>query len=283
MKLYLFLLAQYLIPHRIGGAIIQKLAESRIGWLKNFLIKAIIKRFDIDLADAEIQDIDEFENFNAFFTRRLKSEARNFSPAQSACVSPVDGVLADFGKISESTFIIAKKVKYNIYQLLGGFGELEHEFADGAFASLYLSPRHYHRIHMPELGELKSMRYISGKFYSVNDKAVANINNLYTKNERLVCFFETKHGRLAVVFIGAMFVGSIHTSWQGRINPQRFGADVRNWKFPNPRVSKTDYNPGEEIGHFQMGSSVILVWDHRKKFSEKLEINSEVKVGDDLV
>lgn len=283
MKEALFIIFQYIIPHRAAGAVMEALAECRIRWVKNIFIRFIIWKYNVDLSESDRQELEDFENFNEFFTRKLKEGTRSFRHSDNACVSPVDGILADYGDIESSTLIIAKKVHYNIYDLLGATDEMSGQFMEGSYMSIYLSPRHYHRIHMPELGTLKHMRYIPGKFYSVNDSAVNAIDNLYTKNERLVCYFETERGWLAVVFIGALFVGSIHTTWQGRINPDRMNVKLRNWTFPNIKTTNVNFKPGDEIGHFQMGSSIILLWSEKKDFNESLQLKGEIKVGEELI
>lgn len=280
IKKALFLCTQYLIPHRLLNYLMSGIGNTTFWPIKTFMIRFFMRRFKIDLSESEITQPKQFRNFNEFFTRKLKPGARNIASGSDHLVSPVDGIIFDHGMVKNDQLLMAKDVSYSAYQILGGSNAISERFIEGQYMSFYLSPKHYHRVHMPVRGTLKEMFYIPGNFYSVSNKAVEYIPELYTKNERLVVFFETDKGLMAVIFIGAMIVGSIHTVWQGQVNPDYFEPKVHQWKYPNPRTEALTFEAGDEIGHFQMGSSVILMWDHRAyALLENIHRQDDLKYG----
>ena len=226
--------------------------QVRSGWFKNTLIKWFIHRYQVNLDEAIISDIKQYEHFNAFFTRALKPEMRKIAP--QAVVSPADGVVSQLGEIHQGCILMAKSQTYQLAQLLGSQPGANY-FAQGYGLTIYLSPKDYHRVHMPVSGQLKRMTYIPGTLFSVNEKSVVNIPALLARNERLICYFDTLFGEMAVILIGAIFVGSMQTVWQGKITPP-YGKTVKHWDYKSVNIY---LNKGEELGRFNMGSTVIVL------------------------
>ncbi|MBF0471775.1 MAG: phosphatidylserine decarboxylase [Gammaproteobacteria bacterium] len=245
--------------------------------VKNFLIRHFMRLFRIDLTEAEISSPEEFRHFNAFFTRALKRELRPIATATNSIVSPVDGAISQLGAITDGTLFQAKGHHYSVAKLLGTSSPLCEQFAQGSFATIYLSPRDYHRIHMPFDGELQQMIHLPGRLFSVNQATAATIPALFARNERVVTLFDTALGPMAMVLVGAVNVGSIETVWAGEVTPPTT-LKPRRWSYQGsapPQLKK-----GEEMGRFNMGSTVILlfangdiVWD------PALSSGSVVKMG----
>ena len=274
MKKILFLLSQYLMPHRIAGYCIEQIASCERPWFKNTLIKLFIYFFKVNLNEAEKTQAEDYPNFNAFFSRALKKGARPQTGTPEHFFSPVDGILGDFGVIRQDKMILAKQVYYSLRDLLGGDSLLAQKFMDGHFMTFYLSPKHYHRIHMPCSAEFRQMIGISGKFFSVSQLAMSCIENIYAKNERVVCYFETPYGALAIILIGAMFVGSIHVQSNGRVIVAKGGQ--QRWTIEKIYLACLD-----TLGHFQMGSSVIVLWSRAQLLlNEALKPNQSIQMGD---
>lgn len=258
-----------------------RVGNSQHKGFKDRFIRWFIWKYQVDLSEAQIEDPTQYETFNAFFTRLLKPGARNSRISENQCASPVDGVLFDFGTIHNDQMLMAKNVSYHVYALLGGSNALSEEFLEGQYMSYYLSPRHYHRVHMPVKGTLKAMYYVPGQFYSVSARAVDTIKDLYSKNERVVCFFKTEDGLMAIVMVGAMFVGSIHTQWHGRVNPDLVDPKSHQWNYPNLKTEAVTLEAGEEMGFFEMGSSVIVLWDKRAyAIHDAIQRDHEVTCGE---
>lgn len=196
---------------------------------------------------------DDYEHFNAFFTRRLKDEARPIAEAENALVCPADGLLSEYGPIEGETLVQAKGHFYSLQQLLGGDAELAKRFEQGHFFTVYLSPRDYHRVHMPMTGELEQTIYIPGKLYSVNLTTTHNIPGIFARNERVVCVFKVQGGWMAQVLVGAINVGSMETVWAGQITPP-YG------KKQLTIVGEASLHKGDEMGRFNMGSTVVTVF-----------------------
>jgi phosphatidylserine decarboxylase len=249
----LFVALQRLLPQHALSRLIARAAESKMPWLKNRLIERAIAAFDINIDEAESSDTDDYENFNSFFTRALKDGARPIDQGSNALVSPADGAVSQAGPITQERIIQAKGSDYSAGRLLGNTEEAK-LYTDGAFTTIYLSPKDYHRVHMPIAGTLISTRYIPGDLFSVNDKTAQALPGLFTRNERLVCQFDSELGQFALVFVGAMLVAGIETVWGGVETPGR-GA-VRNADFLGRDLS---FDKGEEIGRFKFGSTVILL------------------------
>lgn len=251
----LFALIQYLLPHHFLSRLMLRLTRCRIGWLKNFAIKKFIAHFKIDMSLALDENPEDYENFNQFFTRALKPEVRPISYGEHNIVCPVDGAISQMTAIDEYTIIQAKRQDYTVEALLGD-SEMADLFQNGNFTTLYLSPRDYHRIHMPVDGTLKKVIHVPGRLFSVNPATVHNVPALFARNERVVCLFETPLGSMAFVLVGAIFVASMETVWQGEITPPTHH-EVRSWDYTDHPVN---LKQGEEMGRFNMGSTVIMLF-----------------------
>ena len=247
-------LQEHLPQHALSG-LMHRL--TRITWrpFKNTLIRGFSRLYDIDLTEAASADPDAYPNFNAFFTRALRDGARPLAPGETVIASPVDGLIGQIGAIQGTSLIQAKGRSFSLLELLGGDAALTETFAGGNYAVIYLSPRDYHRIHMPLAGALLRTGYIPGRLFSVNEATVRAVPNLYARNERLITVFDTGAGPMAVILVGAIFVGSMQTVWSGVVTPpyrqvpewHRFGED-------SVRLAR-----GAELGRFNMGSTVILL------------------------
>ncbi len=269
---------QYPVPHHFCSKGMHALTRCRIKPLKNFLIKKAIKILKIDMSIAEHADLDAYENFNAFFTRTLKAGARPFPEKPNELGCPVDGAISQIGKIAGGKIFQAKKFDFDLTTLLGGCETRADSFKDGLFATIYLSPRDYHRIHMPIKGELLEMVHIPGRLFSVSPRTTENIPGLFARNERVVALFATEHGPMAMVLVGAIFVGSIDTVWAGNIAPRK-GHLVRVWDYRNQHknVKPIILEKGEEMGRFNMGSTVILLFGQ-----DAITWHEGVKAGDSI-
>lgn len=270
---------QTLLPHHLLSRIMLQFLRIRWVWLKNLQIKFVIKRFKVDMTQVKTPELSNFEHFNAFFTRAMQANARPISgtdDANSYC-SPVDGTVSQFGAIQENKLMQAKGIDYSLLELVGGDPSLAEKFSGGHFATLYLSPRDYHRIHMPASGQLKSMTYIPGRLFSVADQLVEKLPNLFNRNERVVCLFETEQGPLAVILVGAIFVGCMDTVWHGTVSPpHRQAIEHIEYDIPDtPALEK-----GTEMGRFNMGSTVIILWPNQVMLWDKSFTNgATVKMG----
>jgi phosphatidylserine decarboxylase len=222
-------------------------------WLKNALIKAFINSYGISLKDAEIEKPEEYVHFNAFFTRALKNDARPL--AKSRFVMPADGELSQRGSIAEGAMIQAKGRYYTAMALLGGDSEAAEAFHHGSFATIYLSPRDYHRIHMPTTGTLRRTCYVPGDLFAVNKSTAQTVDQLFARNERLVCYFDTADGPLAVVLVGALIVAGIETVWGGVEAPSPNDIRETIWSGDDAPT----FAAGDEIGRFFLGSTVIVL------------------------
>ncbi|MBT3196292.1 MAG: phosphatidylserine decarboxylase [Gammaproteobacteria bacterium] len=253
----LFLLPLVLLPHHALSRGVHAVARSKNRWLSQRLIRTLCSHYKIDLSIVERPELDEYASFNDFFTRTLNTYARPIAGGEQTLISPVDGVVSQSGAINRETIFQAKGHCFNLTSLLGGGAERARPFIDGQFATIYLSPRDYHRIHMPLEGTLREMVYIPGRLYPVNNPSTRTVPGLFARNERVVALFDTPAGPMAMILVGALFVGSIETVWQGEITPpnRRY---IQVWKYGenNPVTLKR----GEEMGRFNMGSTVILLF-----------------------
>ncbi len=273
----LFVALQRLLPKHALSRLIAKAAESKTVWLKNALIERAIASFDINIDEAESSDINDYENFNSFFTRALKEGARPIDSDDQAVVSPADGAVSQAGPINQHKIIQAKGSDYSASRLLGNSQQAK-SYENGSFATIYLSPRDYHRVHMPADGKLLSTRYIPGDLFSVNDQTAQALPNLFARNERLVCEFESDNGNFAVVFVGAMLVAGIETVWGGFETPGR-GA-IRENDLSDRELS---YKKGDEIGRFKFGSTVILLFQEDKiRWQDSLMPQADIQMGEKI-
>ncbi|MBH1965964.1 MAG: phosphatidylserine decarboxylase [Comamonadaceae bacterium] len=225
-----------------------------MGNISHEIIRRFIKRYDVNMAEALDSRIESYANFNEFFTRALRPGVRPLAEADYVC--PVDGAISQFGAMDKGQIFQAKGHQYSASALLGGDAALASEFEHGQFATIYLSPRDYHRIHMPCAGTLKSMVYVPGDLFSVNPTTARGVPGLFARNERVVCLFDTAHGPFVLVLVGATIVGSMATVWHGMVNPPRSG-DIRRWDYAGKNVV---LQQGEEMGRFLLGSTVVMLW-----------------------
>ncbi|MBT8141846.1 MAG: phosphatidylserine decarboxylase [Gammaproteobacteria bacterium] len=257
MRNKFFIFLQHIIPQHFLSRTMHKIARVRTAWFKNFLIRNFVKIYNIDMLDYGHKDELDFESFNDFFTRALMDGARPIHSAQQTLCSPVDGAMSQSDRIENGQIIQAKGMHYSARRLLGDSVWAE-TYANGNFSTIYLAPFNYHRIHMPIDGKLVKMRYIPGKLFSVNLTTADNVDALFARNERVVCEFETALGKLIMVLVGAVFVGSIETVWAGEITPAK-----PRTAFDEEYVDKNiSLRRGEEMGRFNMGSTVILLSDN---------------------
>lgn len=247
-------LQEHLPQHMLSGMMH---GLTRITWrpFKNTLIRGFSRLYDVDLSEAESADPDHYRDFNAFFTRALRDGARPLAPGETVIASPVDGLVGQIGAIEDASPIEAKGRAFSLPELLGGDAALTETFAGGNYAVIYLSPRDYHRIHMPLAGALLRTGYIPGRLFSVNEATVRAVPDLYARNERLVTVFDTGAGPMAVILVGAIFVGSMQTVWSGVVTPP-YGPAPRWHQFGEDGVRLAR---GAELGRFNMGSTVILL------------------------
>ncbi|TXI20255.1 MAG: phosphatidylserine decarboxylase [Ottowia sp.] len=249
-------LPQYLLPKRWLTRLAARAASARLGDLTHAAIRRFVARYGVDMSEAADPRIESYASFNDFFTRALKPGARPLAAADYLC--PVDGAISQFGAIERDQIFQAKGHAYSTTALLGGDARLAAEFEHGQFATLYLSPRDYHRIHMPCAGRLRNMVHVPGDLFSVNPVTARGVPGLFARNERVVCAFDTARGPLALVLVGATIVGSMATAWHGVVNPPRPGR-IRRWSYDEPRI---ELQRGEEMGRFLLGSTVVLLWPH---------------------
>jgi len=273
-----FVALQYLLPQHLLSALVHQLARSRLHWLKNAFIGAFLQRFHPDMSDAAQPDPFAFESFNAFFTRALRAGARPADPDPSAIVSPVDGSVSQLGRLNGSWLVQAKGHAYTLESLLAAEGSWAEAFRGGAFATLYLAPFNYHRIHMPLAGTLRAAWYVPGQLFSVNAATAASVPGLFARNERLVCVFGAGPLNFALVLVGALFVGSMATVWHGEVTPRH---PRRRTELPldGSRAGLT-LARGAELGRFNMGSTVIvLLPPGSAEWHATLAPGSTVRVG----
>jgi len=245
---------QYLLPKKLLTVLMGKLAGLRAGPLTHAVIRRFVARYRVDMSEAADPRIESYATFNDFFTRPLKDGVRPVSDAPFVC--PVDAAISQYGPIEHDQIFQAKGHSYSTTALLAGDHELARRFDHGHFATLYLAPRDYHRIHMPCDGRLLQMAYVPGELFSVNPLTARHVPGLFARNERVVCAFETHFGPFVMVLVGATIVGSMATVWHGVVNPPRT-RDVRRWDYATQRI---ELRKGQEMGRFLLGSTVILLF-----------------------
>jgi len=265
---------QYLLPQHLLSKLMFRFARIENVWIKDTFTRWFVNKYQVNLAEAERDGISDYAHFNDFFTRALKPQARPIS--ESPIISPVDCVVSQAGQIKNSQILQAKGHHFSLSQLL--FGESIEKIENGHFATFYLAPKDYHRIHMPLDGKLVSMRYVPGSLFSVNNKTVNKVNGVFARNERLVCLFDTVFGRVACVLVGAIFVGSMETSWQGQVTPP-YGKKVKVYDYTEKEF---ELFKGDELGRFNMGSTVIMLLPETTP-ALKLQSGQELKMGQSLI
>ena len=250
----LAVLPQYLLPKQALTTLAGKLASLQGGSLTTAAIHRFVARYNVNMAEAANPDIASYATFNDFFTRALQPGARPLAQADLIC--PVDGAISQFGVIDKDQIFQAKGHSYSTTALVGGDAQLAARFENGHFATLYLSPRDYHRIHMPCAGELTRMVHVPGDLFSVNPTTARGVPGLFARNERVVCVFESAQGPFVLVLVGATIVGSMATVWHGQVNPPRPGTP-RQWDYAAGQVS---LRQGDEMGRFLLGSTVVMLF-----------------------
>lgn len=267
---------QHLIPQHMLSVAMHSLANSKVRWFKTAFINFIVARFNVNVSEATETDLSKYPSFNAFFTRELRKGIRPVAEGENVIVSPVDGAISQVGDIEAGRIIQAKGRDYSTVELLGGDEQLAAQFEQGQFATIYLSPKDYHRIHMPVSGKLKQMRYVPGKLFSVNPRTARAVPRLFARNERVVTVFETQQGPVVMVLVGAIFVGSMETVWQGKITPP-YSREIKEWSYADDEIS---LDKGQEMGRFNMGSTVVLLLPKQaSKFDLKLSAEASVQMG----
>jgi len=264
----------YILPHHAISWIM--FVGARIRWkpVKNLIIRIYTDLNPVNMHEAIEEDMFAYESLNAFFTRALKAECRPFDKDESNWLCPVDGSVSQAQAIRDGRIFQAKRHDYSLLELVGGDRELAEIFKDGQFATLYLSPRDYHRIHMPATGLLKHMQYIPGRLFSVAAFTVNNIPRLFARNERCVCYFETEQGPMAMILVGAINVSAIETVWHGLIT-----SEAKKIKRFNYHDKEMMFERGEEMGRFNLGSTVIVLATDKMIIDEKMTAGAEIKLG----
>lgn len=266
---------QYLLPQHMLSNWMSKLTHSETVWFKNLFIKQIIKHYAVNMDEALIQDINAFKSFNEFFTRELNPDARPLSAEKNAIVSPADGVVSQAGNITDGDIFQAKGKSFTVTELLGGDEQRAAPFNDGRFTTIYLSPKDYHRLHMPMTGTLKEMVHVSGKLFSVNAATTESVPRLFARNERVCCIFDTEIGEMALILVGAIFVSSVETVWHGVVTPPTC-TGVRSWCY---KENAPTLKQGEELGRFNMGSTIIVLFGKDyANWHENLQAGHAVKL-----
>jgi phosphatidylserine decarboxylase len=273
----LAVLPQYFYPKQLLTNFAGWVAGNEWGRITTRLIRNFVRDYDVNMAEAVQPDITAYKTFNEFFTRALKPEARPMAHADLVC--PVDGAISQFGTIDTHRIFQAKGHGYTTTALLGGDPTIAEPFAHGSFATLYLSPRDYHRIHMPCDGLLTRMIHVPGDLFSVNPTTAQGVPELFARNERVVCLFEGPRGPWAMVLVGATIVGSMQTVWHGVVNSARPGK-IREWRYDDRVVS---LKQGEEMGRFLLGSTVVVVFPRSGlTFNSHWEPAREVRLGEQM-
>jgi phosphatidylserine decarboxylase len=268
-------LPQYIIPQHVFSLVMYRATRCEVVWFKNLIISTIIKQYRVNMAEAAEMNLDYYSSFNTFFTRLLRNDVRPIS--ESDIVSPVDGVVSQVGPVTSGQIVQAKGQEYSVLALLGGDDALTSEFVGGQFATIYLSPKDYHRIHMPATGILRKMRYMPGKLFSVSPRTARAVPDLFARNERVAVTFDTDFGPIVMVLVGAIFVGSMETIWAGQITPN-YGKVIQQWTYDGEQAITIE--KGQEMGRFNMGSTVVmLVGKDVALFNEQVEAEATIQLG----
>ena len=268
---------QYWIPQHGLTRLMGRLASAKMGSLTTAVIRWFIKKYNVNMDDAVHSDPAYFNSFNEFFVRELKEGIRPIAEGSNVITHPADARTSQFGPIENGRLIQAKGHDFSAQELLGGDAKLAEEFIDGEFATLYLSPSDYHRVHMPCDGTLRQMIYVPGDLFSVNPLTAANVPNLFARNERVVCIFDTEFGPMAQVLVGATIVGSIEVIWGGTITPPT-GSSVHRWNYETTGNNAIHIKKGEEMGRFKLGSTVINLF-----VKDQIRFDSSMAEGEKTV
>lgn len=268
---------QYFIPKHMLSSGMHWFMQVETPWIKNNVIKLLTKIYGINISEAADEDINNYPHFNAFFTRALKPEARPIDDTPNCWVSPVDGLISQSTHIEGNKIIQAKCHPYTVEALVGGDIGYAKQFNNGEAAVIYLSPKDYHRIHTPVDAKLLSMTYVPGDLFAVNPATVRQVDGLFARNERLVIRFENEHGPFCLIMVGAIFVGSMETVWEGKITPD-YEPTIQHWDYQDENIQ---FNKGDEIGRFNMGSTVVLLTTEQQLPElGKIHANTPIKMGE---
>ncbi len=273
------LLDQYLAPHHLLTRGMRRLTRVQTPWFKDWQIRWFIRRYQVDMSIAAQPDPLAYPDFNSFFTRSLRQEARPIVSEANAIVCPADGVVSQLGDVENGRLLQAKGHSFDLFTLLGGSETRARPFENSRFVTTYLSPQDYHRVHMPLAGKLREMVYIPGRLYSVSPRTTQAIPGLFARNERLVMLFDTAIGHIAVILVGAMFVAGIETPWSGLIAHSKHPVE---WLYSETtKQQKIIVERGAEIGRFNMGSTVIVLFpQNRIELAPSLAQDAPVKMGE---
>jgi phosphatidylserine decarboxylase len=270
-------LPQYALPHHLLSQAMSRLTHCENKAWKNLMISQISRIYGVNMAEAQQADINAYRSFNEFFTRPLKDGARPITELKNGIACPADGVVSQAGNITEGDIFQAKGKTFTVTDLLGGDAQRAAPFQNGLFTTIYLSPKDYHRLHIPLTGTLKEMVHVPGRLFSVNAATVNAVPRLFARNERVVCIFDTEIGEMALVLVGAIFVSSVETVWHGVVTPPTI-SKVRTWHYAEnaPRLEK-----GAEVGRFNMGSTIIVLFGKDKaQWQTDFTEGKAVKMGE---
>lgn len=265
----------FLLPQHLLSALMHRFMRIQHPGFKNLQINQFIKLFKVNMNEAVLENSADFQDFNHFFTRQLKADVRPDKTRKNELCCPVDGAVSELGDIEEERLIQAKGHYFGLHELLGGDQSLTDTFRNGKFATIYLSPRDYHRIHMPIDASLQQMLHVPGQLFGVNKASVKTVPRLFARNERVISIFSTAAGPMALIQVGAIFVASIETTWQGVITPPR-SKQIQRWQYQDG----TMLNKAQEMGRFNMGSTVVLLFAKDMiEWSEALRPELPVQLG----
>jgi phosphatidylserine decarboxylase len=277
LKEALTTLPQYALPHHGLSGLMSRLTHCENKAWKNLFIKQIVRHYGVNMEEAAERDIHAYKSFNHFFTRELKPGARPLTNAKNAIASPADGAVSQAGRITGGDIFQAKGKSFTAASLLGGNPERARPFEDGVFATIYLSPKDYHRLHMPLTGTLREMVHIPGRLFSVNAATTNSVPGLFARNERVAAIFDTEAGPMALVLVGAIFVSSVETVWHGVVTPPTVQS-VQTWQYGDDAPT---LKIGEEMGRFNMGSTIIVLFGKDKaRWQEDFKADKAVKLGE---
>lgn len=277
----LFIALQHILPQHFLSRMMLRLTRCEYKWLLKLVVPLFIRLFKVNMDEAKDPEWRNYKSFNYFFTRELNESARDIVSDEKAIACPVDGAISQLGKINTDLIFQAKGHSYSLTQLLGDREDLSKTFKNGRFNTIYLSPKDYHRIHMPIEGTLKEMIHVPGQLFSVNPTTVENVPALFARNERVVCLFDTAAGPMAMILVGAIFVASIETVWHGVVTPPT-RKNIQTWSYDEDSdKEKVTLEKGQEMGRFNMGSTVILLHaDNKMEWSETLKAEQTVRLGE---
>ncbi len=270
-------LPQYVLPHHALSSLMSKLTHCENKTWKNLFIKQIIKHYGVNMDEAREPNINAYKSFNDFFTRELKPGVRPLSSERNAIVSPADGAVSQAGDITDGKIFQAKGKSFTATDLLGGDADRAEPFNNGIFTTIYLSPKDYHRLHMPLTGTLKEMVHIPGRLFSVNGATVNSVPELFARNERVAAIFDTEVGPMALILVGAIFVSSVETVWHGVVTPPSVSS-VQDWQYGDDAPT---LKIGEEMGRFNMGSTIIVLFGKdNAEWDAEFKAEKTVKLGE---